>query len=658
LSLEQEEQMLLAAAYDAEAEDDSVQPNGSGPNRTARARSTGSQAPVSVAELEDMKLTEEEVHARYSSLGYNRSTSAALYSLDHDQVDFDLLSEVVVWALNGADCTNMPNTRERGPMLPKAKNGRLDGAILVFLQGLKEIQTAHELISAHPAFASSAEARRWVLPLHSSLSSQEQKMVFRRPPKGVTKVVLATNIAETSITIDDVVCVIDSGRMKEARYDAVRKMASLEDCIVSKANARQRAGRAGRVRPGVCIHLFTKHCADRQMPQQLPEIQRVPLEQLCLRIKVLGFPGSVSSVLAKVIEPPSADAVDKALSNLVELDALDRSNGKEELTSLGYHLAALPTDVRIGKLMLFGAMLGCIDPVLTIAAALSYRSPFIAPFDKRKEADESKRKFSREVMEQQARQQGRGQDAEAVKGQQSDHLTLLAAYSQWNALRGMRDKYSFCHQRYLHGKTMDMIAQTKRQFVELLSAARFLPPRLRTRSVEAAGRRQGGDGVAVSVGHAANCNAGNLQLVKAALCAALYPNVVKVMIPPDKLKKKKSASRLRKEDIHFFVRREGDEDDEDDDDEAQLNEDNTTEGQLVAALRRFQAGTETFMYAISPSHCIIVLFVQTSWAMVDVYHCLAQTVHHFACNGSSGNFPCLCQKPKESLLTTRHSAWV
>jgi ATP-dependent RNA helicase DHX57 len=435
-------------------------------------------------------------------------------------------------------------------------------------------------------------------------------MVFRRPPKGVTKVVLATNIAETSITIDDVVCVIDSGRMKEARYDAVRKMASLEDCIVSQANARQRAGRAGRVRPGVCIHLFTKHCADRQMPQQLPEIQRVPLEQLCLRIKVLGFPGSVSSVLAKVIEPPSADAVDKALSNLVELDALDRSNGKEELTSLGYHLAALPTDVRIGKLMLFGAMLGCIDPVLTIAAALSYRSPFIAPFDKRKEADESKRKFSREVMEQQARQQGRGQDAEAVKGQQSDHLTLLAAYNQWNALRGMRDKYSFCHQRYLHGKTMDMIAQTKRQFVELLSAARFLPPRLRSRSVEAAGRRQGGDGVAISVGHAANCNANNLQLVKAALCAALYPNVVKVIIPPDKLKKKKSASRLRKEDIHFFVRREGDEDDEDDDDEAQLNEDNTTEGQLVAALRRFQASTETFMYALVPSHRIVHLFVQ------------------------------------------------
>ena len=98
-------------------------------------------------------------------------------------------------------------------------------------------------------------------------------MVFRRPPKGVTKVVLATNIAETSITIDDVVCVIDSGRMKEARYDAVRKMASLEDCIVSKANARQRAGRAGRVRAGVCIHLFSKHCADRQMAQQLPEIR-------------------------------------------------------------------------------------------------------------------------------------------------------------------------------------------------------------------------------------------------------------------------------------------------------------------------------------------------------------------------------------------------
>ena len=99
----------------------------------------------------------------------------------------------------------------------------------------------------------------------------------------------------------------------------------------------------------------------------------------------------------------------------MELDALDRSHGKEQLTSLGYHLAALPTDVRIGKLMLFGAMLGCIDPVLTIEAALSYRSPFVAPFDRRKEADESKRKFSQEVMELQAQQQARGGDA--LKGQ-------------------------------------------------------------------------------------------------------------------------------------------------------------------------------------------------------------------------------------------------
>lgn len=162
-------------------------------------------------------------------------------------------------------------------------------------------------------------------PLHSSLSNEEQQAVFTRPPEGVTKIIISTNIAETSVTIDDVVYVIDSGRMKEKRlemlqymalqdwswailcktihelyctvsihcylnglcmfrYDASRSMESLEDVWVSRANALQRRGRAGRVASGVCFHLFTSHRFTHHLSQQqLPEIQRVPLEQLCLR---------------------------------------------------------------------------------------------------------------------------------------------------------------------------------------------------------------------------------------------------------------------------------------------------------------------------------------------------------------------------------------
>jgi HrpA-like RNA helicase len=514
LTAEQEEELLLAAAYDEAAEDEAQlmaqisamarkpPPAGGAPGGAqGGAGAAAVAAAVDVEELADSQLTEEELGRRYAALGYGTQVAHSLYLTDPEQLNAELVRDVVAWLVQGADGARLPQRRLRQPLPIHPRTRRLDGAILVFLPGLKEIMTVHELLLRDPAF-SGADARRWLLPLHSSLSSQEQKLVFRRPPAGVTKVVLATNIAETSITIDDVVCVVDTGRMKEARYDAMRKMASLEDVIVSKANARQRAGRAGRVRAGLCIHLYSAHTAARLAPQQLPEIQRVPLEQLCLRIKVLGFPGTVASVLAKVMEPPAAEAVEKAINILVELDAMDRGGpDREQLTSLGHHLAALPTDVRIGKLLLYGAMLGCIDPVLTIAAALSYRSPFIAPFDKRREADESKRQFSKEVL---ALQASRGQVLGAGRGQQSDHLTLLVAYNQWNALRGMGKKYAFCHQRYLHAKTMDMIAQTKRQFVELLSDARFLPPRLRQRQVEAAGRRQGGDGVAASVGAAAN----------------------------------------------------------------------------------------------------------------------------------------------------------
>tara|TARA_B100000780_G_scaffold256704_1_gene206048 strand:- start:549 stop:938 length:390 start_codon:yes stop_codon:yes gene_type:complete len=126
-----------------------------------------------------------------------------------------------------------------------------------------------------------------VLPLHSSLPPEEQRRVFDRPPPGVRKVVLTTNIAETAITVDDVAYVIDTGRMKEKRFDPARRMESLEDVLVSRANAKQRRGRAGRCRPGVAFHLLTSHAHDTiAEDQQAPEVRRVPLERLVLTIKV------------------------------------------------------------------------------------------------------------------------------------------------------------------------------------------------------------------------------------------------------------------------------------------------------------------------------------------------------------------------------------
>lgn len=132
-----------------------------------------------------------------------------------------------------------------------------DGSILIFLPGLAEIQTIYDALTDSTEF--SPRSGKYILvPLHSTLTSEEQALVFKKPSKGRRKIVLSTNIAETSVTIDDCVFVIDCGQMKEKRFDANRNMESLDLVWVSRANALQRKGRAGRVMPGVCIHLFTK----------------------------------------------------------------------------------------------------------------------------------------------------------------------------------------------------------------------------------------------------------------------------------------------------------------------------------------------------------------------------------------------------------------
>ncbi|XP_062600658.1 putative ATP-dependent RNA helicase DHX57 [Saccostrea cucullata] len=185
-----------------------------------------------------------------------------------------------------------------------------------------------------------------------------------------------------------------------------------------------------------------------------------------------------------------------------------------ELTPLGYHLGSLPVDVRIGKLMLFGAIFRCLDPALTIAATLSYKSPFVSPFDKRDEADKKKLEF-------------------AVGN--SDHLTMLNAYKGWieSRLKSHNEGYRFCHENFLSYKSLQMLASMKQQFVELLSDIGFVKEGIVVRDVERAARG-GSDGVVDVTGIEANINSANWKLVSAILVGALYPNVVQVMKPSDK----------------------------------------------------------------------------------------------------------------------------
>ncbi|GBG82962.1 hypothetical protein CBR_g36488 [Chara braunii] len=393
---------------------------------------------------------------------YSMRTRRSLEEWKPDQIDLDLVEATLVHICQKEE----------------------DGAVLVFLTGWDEISKMLEKCKVHPILGNMDRIR--ILPLHGSLPTINQREIFQRPPEGVRKIVLSTNIAETSITIDDVVFVIDCGKSKETSYDAVNKLACLTPSWISKASSHQRRGRAGRVQPGVCYHVYPKVLYDAMQDYQLPELLRTPLEELCLQIKSLGL-GSIAKFLSRAMQPPEALAVKNAIELLVTIGALDSA---EELTSLGRHLAALPVDPRIGKLLLMGVIFSCLSPVLTIAAGLAYKDPFVLPMTKREEADEAKASFAGDS--------------------QSDHFALLCAYDEWQKVRrdGKNVAQTFCWQNFLSMPTLQMMEDMRQQFVDLLSQFGFMDK---------------------SAGVASYNRYGNdMELIRAVICAGMYPNVVRV----------------------------------------------------------------------------------------------------------------------------------
>uniref|UniRef100_A0A672GAS3 RNA helicase n=1 Tax=Salarias fasciatus TaxID=181472 RepID=A0A672GAS3_SALFA len=334
-----------------------------------------------------------------------------------------------------------------------------------------------------------------IIPLHSLMPTVNQTQVFQRPPPGVRKIVIATNIAETSITIDDVVYVIDGGKIKETHFDTNNNISTMAAEWVSLANAKQRKGRAGRVRPGKCYHLYNGLRASLLDAYQLPEIMRTPLEELCLQIKILKL-GSIGRFLEKALDPPTTQAVNLAIKNLNDLNALD---DEENLTALGFHLARLPVEPHIGKLILFGALLGCLDPVLTIAASLSFKDPFFIPLGKEKMADMRRKTLSR--------------------NSKSDHLTIVNAFQGWEdaKYRGSRYEREFCWDNFLSANTLQMLHNMKGQFAEHLMNTGFVSSKN-------------------PKDPKSNVNSDNEKLIKAVIVAGLYPKVA--MIRPSHSKKR------------------------------------------------------------------------------------------------------------------------
>ena len=363
------------------------------------------------------------------------------------------------------------------------------GAVLVFLTGWDEITKVLDAARASPVLRSCQ-----LLPLHGSLPSAQQQQIFRRPPPGVRKVVLSTNIAETSITIDDVVYVLDCGKIKMTSYDALNKLEVMKPEWVSKAGAHQRRGRAGRVQSGVCLRLYPRHTHDGFMEHTPPELLRTPLEGLILQIKALGLP-CAASFLARSLEPPDERAVANALSLLEEIGAIETADADEgeRLTALGRHLAALPCDPRVGKMLVIGACLGQADVACAIAASLAYRDPFVLPIDKKGAADAAR--------------------ARMAAGTVSDHVALLNALvgyreARYGGGRGAAER--FARENFLSGKTLSMIDSMAAQFMGVLQQIGFVGGRrsLTIRRLDARSEQ--------------------LPIIRAVIASGLFPSVAAV----------------------------------------------------------------------------------------------------------------------------------
>ncbi|CAI5780577.1 probable ATP-dependent RNA helicase DHX34 [Podarcis lilfordi] len=323
------------------------------------------------------------------------------------------------------------------------------GDLLVFLSGVAEIGAVVEAAQTY-----ATHTQRWVvLPLHSTLSVTEQDKVFDLPPPGVRKCIVSTNIAETSVTIDGVRFVVDSGKVKELSYDPKAKLQRLQEFWISRASAEQRKGRAGRTGPGVCFRLYAESDYDAFAPYPVPEIQRVALDALVLQMKSMGL-GDPRAF--PFLEPPPPASLETAIRYLKQQGALDP---EENLTPIGSLLAQLPVDVVIGKMLVLGTLFGLAAPTLSVAAALSVPSPFLRSSSGRSDPDCA---TARRPLESPL----------------GDPLTLLNVFDAWVQEKSENRSGSrrWCRRRGLEEHRLYEAANLRRQFQELLRDHQLLEP--------------------------------------------------------------------------------------------------------------------------------------------------------------------------------------
>lgn len=313
------------------------------------------------------------------------------------------------------------------------------GDILCFLTGQEEIDTGCQILFERMKSLGPNVPDLIILPVYSALPSEMQTRIFDAAPPGSRKVVLATNIAEASLTIDGIYYVVDPGFAKQKLHNPKMGMDSLVVTPVSQASAKQRSGRAGRTGPGKCYRLYTEAAFKNEMlPNAVPEIQRTNLGSTVLQLKAMGINDLVGF---DFMDPPPVPTMISAMEHLYALGALDDEG---LLTRLGRKMAEFPLEPPLSKCILASVDFGCSDELITIVAMLSVQNVFYRPREKQTQADAKKSKFHQP---------------------EGDHLTMLAVYTGWKT-----SKFSnpWCFENFIQARAMRRAQDVRKQLISIM----------------------------------------------------------------------------------------------------------------------------------------------------------------------------------------------
>ncbi|XP_071317210.1 ATP-dependent RNA helicase DHX33 [Trachinotus anak] len=312
--------------------------------------------------------------------------------------------------------------------------------ILVFMTGQEEIEALARTCRDIAKHLPDGCGPMVVIPLYASLPPAQQLRVFQPAPKGSRKVILSTNIAETSVTISGIKYVIDTGMVKAKRFNPDSGLEVLAVQRVSKAQAWQRAGRAGREDSGSCYRLYTEQEFDNLIPMTVPEIQRCNLAGVMLQLMALGIPDVMNF---DFMSRPSPEAVRSAVEHLELLGAVEKKEGQVFLTALGKKMASFPLEPRYAKTILLSPDYSCSEEILSIVSLLSVDTVLYNPPARREEVLAARKKFT---------------------SSEGDHMTLLNIYRAFKKVSGNKE---WCRENFVNSRNMGLVKEVLAQLKEI-----------------------------------------------------------------------------------------------------------------------------------------------------------------------------------------------